>query len=242
MILLNHKSCQLNILQGWDRLENWPQILFDFKKSLDKSRQLPAAFTSVQQGSGPLRLLQMMERNHSTRAYSAVESNFLFAAMHLACMQDFKFPHEICPDLLDANDSLHRKHPLPPEDLETLRILYAKYSPSGGDGPSRLRSPLHLALFISPLFLLLPFNIIKKSYNRQAMIDISRCLGNQKPQVILEVEKAIWNTLFSLVSGTIDPLGLLQNLSDKMPWSKIDSAQSTDSVRRWFCFGKSSFS
>jgi hypothetical protein len=95
-----------------------------------------------------------------------------------------------------------------------------------------MRAPLHLALLISPIYLLLPMQLFKKSYNRHVMLSISTCLGNSKPQLLLDVEKEIWKTLFSLASGTIDPFDLLRQLSDTLPWNDIHAASSTDS--QWF--------
>ena len=74
--------------------------------------------------------------------------------------------------------------------------------------------------------------LFKKSYNRHVMLSISTCLGNSKPQLLLDVEKEIWKTLFSLASGTIDPFDLLRQLSDMLPWNDIHATSSTDS--QWF--------
>lgn len=95
------------------------------------------------------------------------------------------------------------------EDLEDLRMLFTKAQGSS-DGVSYLCAPLQLALLILPIYLLLPLNLFKKSYNQHTMISISTCLGNYKPPVLVDIEKAIWNTLFSLASEILDPLDLLQ--------------------------------
>ena len=126
------------------------------------------------------------------------------------------------------------------DDINDLATLLAGISPTQGsaDGVSRMRAPLHLALLISPIYLLLPVQLFKKSYNRHTMLNISQSLGNQKPKVLLNVEMAIWRTLFSLASGSLDPLDLLQRLSDQLPWNQIQNALRTDSDRTWFSLGK----
>jgi len=101
-----------------------------------------------------------------------------------------------------------------------------------------MRAPLHLALLISPIYLLMPVQLFKRAYNRQTMMNISRSLGNDKPEALLNVEMAIWKTLLSLASGSLDPLDLLQRLSDELPWERIKSALSTDSNCAWFSLGK----
>jgi len=126
------------------------------------------------------------------------------------------------------------------DDVKDLTTLLAGISASHGsaDGVSCMRAPLHLALLISPIYLLLPVQLFKKSYNRHTMLSISQSLGNKKPKIILDVETAIWRTLFSLASGLLDPLDLLQRLSDQLPWNQIEKALSNDSDRTWFSLGK----
>ena len=116
------------------------------------------------------------------------------------------------------------------EDTNDLCTMMSAVASNGfADGVSFMRAPLHLALLISPIYLLLPVQLFKKSYNRQTMLQISQSLGNNKPKILLDVEKAIWRTLFALALGTLDPLNLLQRLSDQLPWNDIEAVSSLDS-------------
>ena len=128
------------------------------------------------------------------------------------------------------------------EDTNDLCTMMSTVASNGfADGVSFMRAPLHLALLISPIYLLLPVQLFKKSYNRQTMLQISQSLGNNKPKILLDVEKAIWRTLFALALGTLDPLDLLQRLSDQLPWNDIEAVSSLDSERTWFSLGKFNF-
>jgi len=104
-----------------------------------------------------------------------------------------------------------------------------------------MRAPLQLALLISPIYLLLPLQLFKKSYNRNTMLAMSTCLGNSKPQVLFDVEMMIWKALCSLSSGMVDPLDVLHQLSDNLPWDRIQEASSMDSAK-WFNLGTLVFS
>lgn len=95
-----------------------------------------------------------------------------------------------------------------------------------------MRALLHLALLVSPIYLLLPSQHCKRSYNRDTMLRISTCLGNSKPRVVFDVEMAIWKTLFSLASGGRGPFDLLQKLSAELPWDRIQAAP--PEVSHWF--------
>jgi len=138
----------------------------------------------------------------------------------------------------------HRQNLTPNDqnDLDDLRSLFsgvlAGQRPT--DGMSNLRSPLHLALLILPIYLLLPIQHFKKAYNRHTMLTISTCLGNSKPQVLIDVEMSIWRTLFSLASGRRDPFDLLHELSNELPWDTIQAASAAHS--KWFTLGKFKFS
>jgi hypothetical protein len=107
-----------------------------------------------------------------------------------------------------------------------------------GDVVLCMRAPLHLALLISPIYLLLPVQLVKKAYNRHTMLSIGQSLGNHKPKILLDVEMAIWRTLFALASGSLNLLELLQQLSDQLPWDRIHNASSKDSECSWFSHGK----
>jgi hypothetical protein len=97
-----------NILQGLDKLANWPLVLEQFQKTLKKANKTVEFTSSTEDRSSPFRLLRLIARNSTTRNYTALESNFLFAAMHIACMQELRFPNTVCPDLPENLDALIR--------------------------------------------------------------------------------------------------------------------------------------
>jgi hypothetical protein len=237
-----------------DKMANWPSVLTQFQKMVNTSEKTVGS-PSLEL-STPLRIMDMISRNKSTRNYTAIEANFLYAAMHIACMRELQFRKDTCPDLPEALDGLfqyvvyflpsgfilrlflHRKSlsASNQHDVETIKALFDALQQSK-EGVSYMRAPLQLALLISPIYLLLPIQHFKKSYNRNTMLSIGTCLGNAKPPLILDVEKAIWKTLFSIASGTVDPFDQLHQLSQNLPWDRIQ-ASSTDSS--WFDLGKSS--
>jgi hypothetical protein len=118
-------------------------------------------------------------------------------------------------------------------DQHDVKELHALLNQSK-DGVSCMRAPLQLALLISPIYLLLPIQHFKRSYSRNTMLSLSTSLGNDKPRLVLDVERQIWMALFSLASGTVDPFDVLHQLSEKLPWDRIQAC-STDSS--WFDLG-----
>jgi hypothetical protein len=145
----------------------------------------------------------------------------------------------LCPSELTC-----RRQTLSTEDQDDLNDLQRLFNSlaSGtrpSEGISYMRAPLHLALLISPVYLLLPIQHVKKSYNRHTMLSISTCLGNSKPQMLIDVEKAIWRTVFDLASGENDPFDLLHGLTADLPWDSIRAASPVDSA--WFDLCKFDF-
>jgi hypothetical protein len=87
-----------------DKLANWPLIVTQFRELLNKSKktfQLPPQTLPT-----PFRLLRLIARNNTNKNYNAIEANFLYAAMHLACMKELRFQRGMCPDLLESIDAL----------------------------------------------------------------------------------------------------------------------------------------
>ena len=96
----------LNFLQGIDKMANWPEVLDIFQKTVSVS-QKPSDL-SMEHNSSPFRLLRLIERNNTNKNYNAIESNFLYAALHIACMKELRFTRGTCPDLPDDLDGLAR--------------------------------------------------------------------------------------------------------------------------------------
>ena len=98
--------CYLNLVQGLDKLGNWPDMLLNFQKILSKAKQPVPLSAHPYDRSPAFCLLRFIAHNNNTKSYASIEANFLFATMHLACMKDIRFPHDVCPDLPDDISSL----------------------------------------------------------------------------------------------------------------------------------------
>ncbi len=97
-------AVSLKFSQGMNKLANWPDLLFDFRKCFEKSAVTSTISDNPSMESAPLRLLRMISHTRATAKYASVESNFLFAAMHVACMKELPFLPDVLPDLPDKYD------------------------------------------------------------------------------------------------------------------------------------------
>lgn len=122
------------------------------------------------------------------------------------------------------------------EYLEAAAELVNQDGPLGGKassaGHASFCAPLHLALFISPLYLLLPFRIVKKSFHRRPILQISHILGPHKTPLILKIENLIWDAVFSIAEQPSRIQDIISQLMLKIPWPEVQFASTED--RDWF--------
>jgi hypothetical protein len=83
-------------------------ILDQFQATVMKSKKTAQFSLTPHDRSGSFCLLHLIAHNNTTKNYTAIEANFLYAAMHITCMKDLHFQNEICPDLPDNLDALLR--------------------------------------------------------------------------------------------------------------------------------------
>ena len=95
------------------------------------------------------------------------------------------------------------------------------------------RSPLQLALMISPLYLLMTSRLHLRSYHHRTLIDFAEKLGPQKPPLILAVENLIWDALFKLAEGRFLVHTVLLELANSLPWTEING-ELNPSTEAWF--------
>jgi hypothetical protein len=91
-----------------DKLANWPTVLEEFRKTLAKSKKTVQFASTPRHQCTPFHLLRLIARNNTTKNYTAIEVNFLYAAMHIACMKELHFAVDKCPDLPEKLDGLIR--------------------------------------------------------------------------------------------------------------------------------------
>lgn len=169
---------------------DWVNVMEEFRDVV--VRHTPQ--TPVQQPNNPniqLMLLRSLVRTVSSQKKAKISTNLLAAAVHLAFLnsavqknlvlelpddplslaQRLIVSHHIAENYADLECSiptiLTSENQLDDDDIKFLN----DYTKSvGGPGLAGLRNPLHLALAISPLFLLLPQSLSKKHVNRKTLI------------------------------------------------------------------------
>ena len=108
-------------------------------------------------------------------------NNIQVAAMHLAYLKEGKL------DFIDdeVNDKI-AKHLPRLQGIHNLR---------------RLRLPLIMAAFVSPICLLMPKKLYAMEVARETILDVWQSLGNRRPIVVKTIEDRLWNLLEGLLGS-----------------------------------------
>jgi hypothetical protein len=182
---------------------DWVEAVENFRDVVVKgASKTPVGQTGNAQLDVQLSLLRSLVQTKANQKKAKIATNFLAAAMHLAFLRSaaeeklsLDFPEDasalvkrFVPSFSSCgmDDDQERSIPssenqIDPDDVEYLEE-YTKAA--GGPGFAGLRNPLHLALAISPVFLLLPNALSKKHVNRKTLIlacvvNIVLCIVNR---------------------------------------------------------------
>ena len=124
------------------------------------------------------------------------------------------------------------------EYTEVTTALLKQYNigQSGGNsGHASLCAPLHLALFISPLYLLLPFRIVKQTFHRRSLIEVSHKLGPHKLSVILKIESFLWDAIFAIAERPLNIKEIISGLASQISGYSTDAVTCSPEESSWFC-------
>lgn len=115
-----------------------------------------------------------------------------------------------------------------------------------------MRLPLQIALFISPLALLIPVQLHTTRYSQANIVLVSEpkfhiislhfltymkdshALGNTKPPLLILIEKAIMVMLFRIASGEVRVKAGIRDLVFELPWADINRLGDNEDVNTWF--------
>ena len=139
---------------------------------------------------------------------------------------------------------------LSPQEISTLQSIFTRAQATG------TQAPFLSMIMISPLMLLISnsltavkhskFNLLgvrfllsffKKSFHDPCFnfqTQVFRCLGNDKPKLVVDMETLIWNTVKKISTCEMSAVDALEQLMKSLPISEISNMQDDDPVRTWF--------
>lgn len=120
------------------------------------------------------------------------------------------------------------------------------------DTPSTqpLRLPLHIALFISPIFLLAPLNLHNRFWERKTLVQVYdnwsslspttesfilqtfMAFGNQKPELLVKYEKLLWRTIYQIATRELNVVNAVKSFFTAIDWEELGRISTPDSS--WF--------
>ena len=103
----------------------------------------------------------------------------------------------------------------------------------------KLRHPLYGALLYSPLYLLVDKKLTHNAWSQQHMVLVSRiimdlvsknslkslqlskALGNEKPDLIVKLERGLWRVLVEVATGQKNVLLALKEWLESIKWEEL---------------------
>ncbi|KDR68712.1 hypothetical protein GALMADRAFT_256533 [Galerina marginata CBS 339.88] len=223
------------------KISFWPKLLDVLNDPSFVSQPSDTFSSSLTSKPASLQLLHALSDAQSRKNSAKIQHNILLAAAHIAYIKEHRVNPDqvsdaVLPDLPDLSS------PSFAEQLQAnLGINAANYvsklcKPTIKFNPnSAIRFALHAALLVSPLCLLLPQSIEKKTFNRIALMQLSVDLGAHKPDILRHAENAIWSSIFDIVDRPCDYMAILKDLSAKFPPRYIEElGRQPGAVTAWF--------
>ncbi|KAF8884579.1 hypothetical protein CPB84DRAFT_1850624 [Gymnopilus junonius] len=238
------------ILFGLDKLDDWPKAMLEFRCLVLAATKKDGSTELVPQGSPLLSLLCVRRQVRQMRGYSNIVDNFLSAAIHLYLMRMLEAPDGAVPDYPADLDS--RRYNIFKDELNDAEYLaelndgsfyledHHGESASSSRSAAGLRAALHLALLVSPLYLLLTFCISSKSFSRRLALETFAKHARCKHPLVETCESHVLQSAERLSRGDIHPDRVLLDLVDVLPWSEIEAASNTDQRHLFVCSHDSS--
>lgn len=173
--------------QHFEGLADWVKVFEEFREVVFRET-LQLAPGQPKDSNIQHMLLRSLVRTVSSQKKAKISTNLLAAALHLSFLKSAvqnKLVLELPDDPLSLAQRLVASHHIEENcadlqcsiqteenQLDDYDIKYLNdYTKSiGGPGLAGLRNPLHLALAVSPLFLLLPQSLAKKHVSRKTLI------------------------------------------------------------------------
>ncbi|KAF8878606.1 hypothetical protein BD779DRAFT_1676763 [Infundibulicybe gibba] len=187
--------------QPWSKMQDWTALLEEARGDLG----LVGAQDAPDPGalSAAHRISSLFRRRD--RAQASI--NLEVAATHLRyiCQGNADVPDKT-DDLLGI---LTGSSPLQGIDL-------VKYLEEMKGTTQRFRLPLHIALFITPLFLLAPKTIHDRDWDRKSIILAFKAFGT-RPESVRRVEMSLWRVLFRVADGEDLALAIHDLFNDVPP-------------------------
>ena len=169
-------------------MEDWVKLLNNFK---DIASQAMPQDVPTNSDQTHISLLKWCAYYDDQKNASKIMTNILMVAMHLAYLRNRDFSPELDPDIIEGNSpsSAHIEFehavsfPIGEEAISSLglsekevqfafKIFRCNTEISTGDVGAQQRTPLELALFVSPICLLIPSLLMKRRFGRRHIAEV----------------------------------------------------------------------
>lgn len=90
---------QFYMSQGWDKMADWIQLMFDFKKTMTDLAAVDETMERSRSTSSLVTLLRLVAHSNQKNAYHSIENNLLHAALYVNILNSIAFAQDQLPEL-----------------------------------------------------------------------------------------------------------------------------------------------
>ena len=168
---------KVKVKERWKNLNNWQDLLIKFRDCYKGASLGEENLTTIKGSAyrGSLAHLEGLAESHSNQKFTSLVQNFRGAALHWTVLHETA---HLGTDRLQAMPQ-SLSGIVDPDIIRQLNTRYKLHTQQKMDAYLRQHTqgelvlPLHLSLMISPCFLLMPINLVKSKFPRQAVFQVS---------------------------------------------------------------------
>ncbi|EDR12054.1 uncharacterized protein LACBIDRAFT_314223 [Laccaria bicolor S238N-H82] len=220
-----------NKFKGWSPLHDWVKLVTQFKAKFNQTSLNTELPSETCPQSIELGLIQSLSKTISRTQVHGALANIEAAALCLRLVwKGYLRVNEEAPQSSDNEERNKIKNFIisfndGQVDLKAINTLL-------NEAPTLLFG-IDICTFVSPLALL----TTKAWYNggkldRMKLFLTGKALGNQKPSLLIEVEKLLWKVLLNVAQGKIAAWNALEQFLIEVPWGRLQ--QANEEICGWF--------
>ncbi|KAJ8694147.1 hypothetical protein PTI98_009081 [Pleurotus ostreatus] len=189
------------------KLYDWPSAVLD--KALrametERKNQHKGSMESIPKGDDSVSNLFSIFNKYKKRGlYAKILANIVIAAMGLRYSMDGV-------DLPEYWDETANIPGLNPNDILEYKPQY------GTSGPRIILLPIHLAVALTPLVLIMTKDLMGKSVSRHWPLLMWRSLGSARPQQLAAYEDVIWRTVYAIATRPSEVESSMRHMFDQL--------------------------
>ncbi|KAF8177879.1 hypothetical protein BJ912DRAFT_1063436 [Pholiota molesta] len=235
--IVNHaKTLENSSFKPWQIIENLQQFL---KEKLPLEAKSTRTYGPRLLGSGLLQQLKDLALLGQSGNVAKIHHNILMAALSINVLSEVK---KLDDPMQDATELEHEQESiveiishahLTRGEGDILRNMF-ECEADGKASRVAIHRTLHIAMGISPLFLMAPYKLDRQRWSIADIYKESQQLGNWRSPLLVRMEKTVLENVFGVANGSLDASQAFTAIIQSLPWTEINDMLADDPTNTRF--------